>query len=207
MSKPSTIARGMLAAAAGAVALSAVVTPQVAAAQSYGYRGSGYNDAYYDPCRRDQGNRSVIGGLLGAGIGATVGSQMAARGHRTDGSVLGGVLGAGLGAVVGNKTAACTSGQYSYGYGDAPPPPPPPPRPRAYYEAAPPPPPAPADYDYDDDHWAYGQRGERFRIAERQVGPDGCTLAESPIYLPDGRVQKRFVRVCQDSRGRYQVVD
>jgi hypothetical protein len=32
-------------------------------------------------------------------------------------------------------------------------------------------------------------------------------LAESPIYLPDGRIQKRFVRVCQDSSGRYQVVD
>ncbi|HQP19667.1 MAG TPA: hypothetical protein PLG07_05060, partial [Phenylobacterium sp.] len=32
-------------------------------------------------------------------------------------------------------------------------------------------------------------------------------LAESPIYLPDGRVQKRFVRVCPDSNGRYQVVD
>jgi len=204
MSKPSTIARGLLVAAAGGLALSAAAAPQVAAAQPYGYNGS-----YYDPCRRDQANRSVIGGLVGAGIGATVGSQMAARGHRTDGSVLGGVLGAGLGAVVGNKTAACNSGQYSYGYGDAPPPPPPPPPPpRAYYEPAPPPPPpAPADYDYDDDRWAYGRRGERIRIAERQVGPDGCTLAESPIYLPDGRVQKRFVRVCQDNRGRYQVVD
>ncbi len=30
---------------------------------------------------------------------------------------------------------------------------------------------------------------------------DGCTLAESPIYLPDGRTQKRFVRVCPDTNG------
>ena len=42
---------------------------------------------------------------------------------------------------------------------------------------------------------------------ERPPAADGCTLAESPIYLPDGRVQKRFVRVCMDSTGRYQVVD
>ena len=26
-------------------------------------------------------------------------------------------------------------------------------------------------------------------------------------YLPDGAVQKRFVRVCRDNSGRYQVVD
>ncbi|CAN7174618.1 glycine zipper 2TM domain-containing protein [Phenylobacterium sp. LjRoot225] len=211
MSKPSTIARSALAAVAGVMALSALAAPQMAAAQPYGYSGQGgYGDSYYDPCRRSQSNRSVVGGLLGAGIGATVGSQMAARGHRTDGSVLGGALGAVAGAVVGNKTAACDSSSQYYGsqsYGSqyrAPPPPPPPPE--AYYDRGY----APAQYGSrhdDDDRWAYGRGGERFRIAEREVGADGCTLAESPIYLPDGRVQKRFVRVCQDSSGRYQVVD
>ena len=202
MSKPSTIARGALIAVAGAMALSTLAAPQMAAAQPYGYSSQYSGDSYYDPCRRSQSNRSVVGGLLGAGIGATVGSQMAARGHRTDGSVLGGALGAITGAVVGNKTAACESGSQYYG---APPPPPPPPQ--AYYER---PAPAPAYYGSrydDDDRWAYGRRGERFRVAEQPVGADGCTLAESPIYLPDGRVQKRFVRVCQDSSGRYQVVD
>jgi hypothetical protein len=106
------------------------------------------------------------------------------------------------GAVVGTTTAACQSGSQSYGY--APPPPPPP---QTDYER---PEPAPAYYgsrDDDDDRWAYGRHGERFRIAERSTSADGCTLAESPIYLPDGHVQKRFVRVCQDSSGRYQVVD
>lgn len=206
----SKLSNAAMAAIAGVMAVSAVATPQIAAAQSYGgpaYSGGGY----YDPCARDQGNRSIVGGLVGAALGATLGSQVAARGHRTDGSLLGGALGAVGGAVVGNKTAACQPGTT---YGAAPPPPPPPP-PRAYYEAPPPPPPpAPAYYsrddrddDDDDAHWAYGRRGERFRIAERPVGRDGCTLAESPIYLPDGRVQKRFVRVCQDSSGRYQVVD
>jgi len=207
MSKPSTAARAAMIAAAGAATLAASLAPQVAAAQPYGYSQPGYGGAYYDPCRRDQGNRSVVGGLLGAGIGATVGSQMAARGHRTDGSVLGGVLGAGLGAVVGHQTAGCTSGQYYNGYASPPPPPPPPaPPPAAYYDRGP----APAYYgsrDDDDDRWAYGRGGDRFRIADREVGPDGCTLAESPIYMPDGRVQKRFIRVCRDSSGRFQVVD
>jgi hypothetical protein len=193
-------------AAAGAAALAATATPQAAAAQPYGYGQPGYSGAYYDPCRRDQGNRSVVGGLLGAGIGATVGSQMAARGHRTDGSLLGGVLGAGLGAVVGHQTAGCTSGQYYNGYASPPPPPPPPPA--AYYDRGPGP--APAYYGSrtdDDDRWAYGHGGDRFRVVERDVGPDGCSLAESPIYMPDGRVQKRFVRVCRDASGRFQVVD
>ena len=202
MSKFSRAARGAMAAAAGLAAVAAVAAPQTAAAQPYGYYGSGYGGSYYDPCRRDQGNRAVVGGLVGAGIGATVGSQMAARGHRTDGSVLGGVLGAGLGALVGNRTAGCAPGQYYNGY--APPPPPPPPG--AYYDRGP----APAYYGSrhdDDDRWAYGHGGERFRIADRDVGPDGCSLAESPIYMPDGRVQKRFVRVCRDASGRFQVVD
>ena len=62
-------------------------------------------------------------------------------------------------------------------------------------------------YDRDDDY-AYGPRGERLRVAQdRGVGPDGCTLAESPIHMPDGRTQMRFVRVCMDDSGRYQVVD
>jgi hypothetical protein len=47
----------------------------------------------------------------------------------------------------------------------------------------------------------------RFRVIEDRMGPDGCTLAESPVYLPDGRVDRRFVRVCPDYRGRYHVVD
>jgi hypothetical protein len=106
--------------------------------------------------------------------------------------------------VVGNKTAACTSGYYN----NAPPPPPPPPRTSEY-----------RDYDRDayverdryrsDDEgdWVYGQRGERYRLADRAPDPDGCTLAESPIYMPDGRTQTRFVRVCRGSDGRYAVVD
>jgi hypothetical protein len=44
-------------------------------------------------------------------------------------------------------------------------------------------------------------------VTDSKADANGCTLAESPIYLPDGRTQKRFVRVCPDASGRYQVVD
>ena len=207
MSMFKRFAKGALAVAAGVTAVTgAFAVPTVASAQPYG--GYGYG---YDPCQRSANNRGVVGALIGGALGASVGANAAARNARQDGALLGGAVGALAGAAVGKNGAAC-NGDYR-GYNAAPPPPPPP---AAYYDRG--------GYDrgyyadrgygngyygsrYDDDSWAYGRRGERFRIAERQVGPDGCTLAESPIYLPDGRVQKRFVRVCQDNRGRYQVVD
>jgi hypothetical protein len=114
-----------------------------------------------------------------------------------------------VGAGVGNAGAACENGQSAYydqGYRSAP-------RYDAYdryggnsygggyygRDAY-----APA---YGGD-WAYGRRGERYRVAQdRSVDRDGCTLAESPIYMPDGQSQTRFVRVCRDSSGRYAVVD
>lgn len=191
----STFAKALVATVAGAAALTAVAT----AAQAQPYGQYGYYGGGYDVCQREANGRGVGGALVGGGIGAVVGSQIAAHGHRTDGSVLGGVLGALVGAGVGHSTAACR---------EAPPPPPPPP---AAYNSY-------GDYGYgydqgyrydgryDDEDWAYGPRGQRLRIAG-QTGADGCTLAESPIYMPDGRVQKRFVRVCMDANGRYQVVD
>ena len=211
MSKPSTFARAALAAAAGVMTLSTGV-----AAQAQPYGSSSYSAPYYDSCRREANNRGIVGALLGAGIGATVGSQVAASGHRTDGSVLGGALGALGGAAVGSNTAACTSGYAPYR--SAPPPPPPP---VAYnsgnYYA---PPPVVHEYGRDDyadriernsydrdDDYAYGRGGERYRVVEQRRGADGCSLAESPIHMPDGRTQMRFVRVCMDSTGRYQVVD
>jgi hypothetical protein len=196
----SSFAKGVAAMAAGAMALGAV---SVAQAQPYGppryAPAPGYNN--YDPCQREANSRGIGGALLGGGIGAVVGSQVSANHHRSDGSLLGGVLGAIVGANVGHSSAACRPGAYA-------PPPPPPPPPVAYnsYEVPPPPPVYEGRYA-EDPAWAYGRRGERFRVAEGRVGPDGCTLAESPIYLPDGHVQKRFVRVCMDADGRYQVVD
>jgi len=201
----SSFAKGVAALAAGALTLGAVSAAQAQPYGQYGYYGNGG----YDGCQREASGRGIGGALLGGGIGAVVGSQVSANHHRSDGSLVGGVLGALVGASVGKSSAACRQGY-------APPPPPP----QAYNGYAPSYG-APPAYGYDDGYayrgrydappppppFAYGHRGERFRIAEGRVGADGCTLAESPIYLPDGRVQKRFVRVCMDSDGRYQVVD
>ncbi len=188
-----------------------VLSPTLASAQAYGspnYGGAYDNQGYsYDACKRSTTERATGGGLAGAGIGVLIGSGIAAHGRRTEGSVLGGLLGAVVGANIGKSSAACTPGQMTT-------PPPPPPssayngayedpnyRQGSYGDAR-----RDADRDaYDRD---YGRR-DRYRVNDRSNQPDvnGCTLAESPIYLPDGRVQKRFVRVCPDSSGHYQVVD
>ena len=210
MSKRLTIAKAGAAALAGVIALGAAAQVQ---AQPYtAYSGNGY---YYDPCRRDANQRGTAGALIGGGMGAVIGSNAAARNARTEGALLGGLVGAIAGGVVGNRTAACTSGRY---YNAPPPPPPPPPSSynsyddrdaytdRGVYAGR-------SDYRYDnsqdddDDAYAYGRGGERYRLSDRAPDPDGCTLAESPIYMPDGRTQTRFVRVCRDSSGRYAVVD
>src|SRR5271168_2534574 len=69
MTKSSTFAKSVVAAAAGLVALGA-------AASASAQPNPGYSN--YDPCQRDANNRSVTGGLLGAAGGAVVGSQFAA---------------------------------------------------------------------------------------------------------------------------------
>lgn len=191
MIRSSAVVKGLLV-AAGVASLGAVAAP--AAAQSY------------DPCAREANGRGIAGGLVGGALGASVGANAAARGNRQDGALLGGALGAIAGAVIGNKSAACGSSGY-YDYNRAPPPPVAAPAPRASYYGG--------DYYADRSYYnPYGSARRGF-VERREVyiddapraGADGCTLAESPIYLPDGRVQKRFVRVCQDSSGRYQVVD
>jgi hypothetical protein len=205
----STFAKAALAAAGAASALFVAATPAGAQPQPGYYNG--YNNGYaYDPCRRAEVNRGTTGALIGGTIGAVLGSNVAAGGVRTEGAVLGGALGAVAGAAVGKNTAACghvpqyaptTSGQpyYNdnrYGYPD-----------NAYrggdysaYRNG-----TPSGGYIEDDR--YDEGPEVYSTTQGAVGADGCTLAESPIYLPDGRVQKRFVRVCQDGNGRYQVVD
>lgn len=204
--KLSSFAKGLVATAAGAMTLA--YAGSAAQAQPYDQYGAapppppGYG---YATCRQEANSRGLLGALVGGGLGAVVGSHMAANHHRSDGGLVGAGVGALLGAGVGHSSANCAPNGY------APPPPPPeayaPPPPVEY--APPPPPPEAYEGAYEDGppRWAYGRHGRRFRVAESQVGPDGCTVAESPVYLPDGRVQKRFVRVCLDAYGRYQVVN
>lgn len=190
-------------AAAGAFAAALAMGAASAGAQPYGYNGMGASAYPYDACKRAQTERGTAGALIGGGMGAVIGSNAAARNARTEGALLGGLLGAVIGGSVGNKSAACTSG-----YNSAPPPPPPPPS----ASLAPPPPP-PGYYDRDDyaraerDAYDDARREPPLRLSEGRPDAEGCTLAESPIYMPDGRVQSRFVRVCRDASGKYAVVD
>jgi hypothetical protein len=203
MSKRVAIAR---AAVAGAAALGFAVQAQAQSgsyqpAPSGSYSAQSPNGYYYDPCKRDQAQRATVGALLGGAGGAVIGSNVAARNARPEGALLGGLLGAIAGGVTGSKTAACAP---------------------SYSSSLPPPPRADATYHYDRDAYAdaaadqarrdayrYDRRYEDSRPAaeSRTPDPESCTLAESPIYMPDGRTQSRFVRVCRGPDGRYAVVD
>ncbi len=216
MNTASTFARAGL---VGLMALTAIsATPSLAAAQSTTYYGSRSYD--YDPCRRDTVGRTTAGGILGALAGAAIGSNVAGHGVRKEGAVLGALAGAAVGAGIGNSSAACRPApsqayntdnrdyggtsypndgyddRYNNGYGSA-----------GY------------NGDHGEDGYGYRERrtvvvrryeyqpGSPYVVSQAPNNSGNCTLAESPIYLPDGRVQKRFVRVCQDGAGRYQVVD
>ena len=87
------------AAVAAAFAAAATLVPAAASAQSYGY-----NDRYQDRCQTLGQGRTGAGALIGGGIGAVAGSQIAARGNRTEGSIIGGVLGAIVGSQVGRAS-------------------------------------------------------------------------------------------------------
>lgn len=54
---------------------------------------------YYYP-DNDRRENQVVGGLIGAGLGAVAGSQLAGSGARTEGSVLGAVVGGLAGAAI-----------------------------------------------------------------------------------------------------------
>lgn len=192
--------------ALAAIACAATAMPTMASAQNYGqsygsYGSYGQNQAYYDPCVREQRERQAGSGMLGAAIGAIAGSQVASRGRRTEGSLLGGVLGAAIGAGVGRGTAACTPGNN-------------PPAAPVYYETRPTVP----NYeqrDYrrentnDSSYEYYRDYPQDYDRGYSKPAPvdDGCRLAESEIRMPDGRVETRHVRTCPDNNGRYRIVD
>lgn len=228
------LARPALIAAAAAAAITAI--PAAASAQVYTHQGyvpgyGGQTYSYPDYCERNRQGRTGAGAVIGAGAGAVIGSQLAARGRRTEGSILGGVLGAVVGSAAGRgsgdqcygyredyrdgyayspNTPAYSSGQYSSGYGYS----------SGGYYNAPPPPPAPSHGDgYYYDENGYGpyssappRRDGRYddrsgRDYGYQDARDGCRLAESRVRLPDGRSETRYVRTCPDNSGRYRVVD
>jgi hypothetical protein len=201
MNRPAAMAQTARVALAAAALLSFGAGP--ALAQSGPYTEKSPQGYYYDPCKRETNSRGTAGGLIGAAMGAVIGSNVAARNARTEGAVLGGLLGAIAGGKVGSSSAACNS---SYNNGPAYPTR----ADRRYdersndrYDSG-----YSARAEADDDAWARADAdGAPYRVTERPATAEDCTLAESPIRMPDGRTETRFVRVCKGADGRYAVVD
>lgn len=85
--------------------------------QHYGQQGSGYNNGYRERCQTLEEGRTGAGALIGGGLGAVIGSQIAGRGNRTGASIIGGVLGAVVGAQVGRASNdQCRSDGYARGH-------------------------------------------------------------------------------------------
>ncbi len=110
MSTRSTIAKGAVAAVAGVATLAAAaMVPTLASAQSYGYYGQTQGQTYYDPCRRDQTNRSTAGALIGGAIGFVV--RLGGRGLDW-GELLGNAY---VGALMGMPVGLLMGGAYAIG--------------------------------------------------------------------------------------------
>jgi hypothetical protein len=217
MSLGFSCARAALFAAAACIGLTSA--PQIASAQSVGpdddARGyQGQDGAYYDPCRREQVDRSVVGGVLGAVAGATLGNSVTHGGAKLGGAIIGGTVGAAAGAGIGHASAACGSDQ-SVPYAGGPPPAP------AYGDPAyapPPAPPPPNAYIPPDDD-GYAQRDDRSEYAPPPPSRDDrsayappqrddqCRMVEDRVFFPDGTTESSTVRACRDDRGRWRVVD
>ena len=215
-----------IAAATALAAAGMLLAPASASAQTYTYQGPqnygtgaygqpydydnryGYQDnrsrdyRYDDACRSYRSDRQAGGAVIGATVGAVAGSQIAARGRRTEGSLLGGVLGAVVGAGVGGSSARdCEryDSNYRYDdnrYGDN----------RYGYQSY-----GQHDnrYGYDDryrdDRYRYGQSGygysERYSSGyQSSYGADryGCRTVETRSYTRDGRLVTRYEQSCPD---------
>jgi hypothetical protein len=228
-----------IAATAALAAAGMLLAPTAVSAQAYTYQGPqnygtgaygqpydydsryGYDDRrdyrYDDACRSYRNDRQAGGAVVGATLGAVAGSQLAARGRRTEGSILGGVLGAAVGAGVGGSSARDCGPYYGsdyryndtrygndYGY----------PSYEDRYE----------DrygrygrddrYGYDDrydsdDRYRYGQSGYGYdsRYSSRYsssyqagYGADryGCRTVETRSYTRGGRLVTRYEQSCPD---------
>lgn len=94
------LTRGVAGLTAMTLAAGLASVPSFASAQSYGSAPTASGGYTYDACQRARTSRGTGGALVGAGIGAMAGSNVAARGNRTEGAVLGGLLGADRKSVV-----------------------------------------------------------------------------------------------------------
>jgi hypothetical protein len=175
--------RGQALLAAGLMAMTfAVAAP--ASAQTYQSAPYGYAQ---DPnCSSRKTTNGVVGALVGGALGAVLGHNVYARGHKDDARIVGGLGGAAVGAAIGAGGTRCNTGAAYGGYdnngyadnGYAPPP------------AAAPPPAPPPSYGYNDR-----------RDDELLGGPDGrYAPAPPPRVYAQNRGYSRACRVVDEMR-------
>jgi uncharacterized protein YcfJ len=70
----------------------------------------------YDPCHAERHDAARNGTIAGGVLGAIVGSQMAGRGHHTEGAIIGGGVGAVAGHQIGASTVSCRPYPAGYRY-------------------------------------------------------------------------------------------
>lgn len=95
--------RGQAFVAAAALSAALIAAPNASAQQYPSYHDAHVAQQQY--CAQRANQNTALGAAIGGIAGAVLGSQVAARGHRTDGSVLGGVVGAAAGAMIGRSNA------------------------------------------------------------------------------------------------------
>lgn len=203
MKAKSTSARVALGFAAAAAALAGFAP--AAMAQTY----YGPNQAYdarngyaYDACQRDQTGRATVGALIGGAAGLAIGNNAVPDRYYRRGRVdsnrgataVAGVIGALIGSQIGKSSAACTPSSSYSSYSST-----------ATYSTAPAYAYAPRDSYYDQYQDRYADARDYPPPAYAEPAPR-CTYVESVVRMPDGRNQTRMVQACQDSRGRYQIV-
>ncbi|MBL8536254.1 MAG: glycine zipper 2TM domain-containing protein [Hyphomonadaceae bacterium] len=97
--------RGQALIAAATMAAALLGAAQPAAAQYGSYHERHVSNHYQ--CQQSRNNRTAGGAVIGGILGAVLGSNAAADGHRGDGTALGAVVGAAAGAAIGRSSAQC----------------------------------------------------------------------------------------------------
>ena len=162
-----------------------LIAPSLALAGNYN------NDV---SCQQKVNNQRTTGGLVGAGLGAVAGNQLASRSNRSEGAVLGAVLGAVVGSEVGRRNAACDD-NYQLNRRQTR---------RADRDYA--------DYnrnDYNnsryDDDYNDGYRARRISYNAPIRHNNRCGWGTAAYRLPNGRVVHDQVWMCRQRNGEWVV--
>lgn len=173
---------------AASVFAAALATAQPAAAQHY----PTYHDEHVSRqqhCQRSRNQNTAAGAALGGVIGAVLGSNTAARGHRGDGTALGAVVGAVAGGAIARSNSRCDTvpqgsyepyyGQSQQNYPNDP-----------YYD----------DY-YGDDDDLYGAPYRESAYGGGQYANRDCRMGQVITRDPYGREYRENVMMCRGGDG------